>query len=124
MIHIFLASPLVILLYLSKYPRDLKNQLQYNIWWIGLAMLFEVIAVKKQVLFFRRGWNFGWSFLLYIKMFIYSYFFKERKGLILFLSVLTTVVALKIFQVPLRRELLKGPVLLMLNKKKKKISFL
>ncbi|WP_071318247.1 hypothetical protein AWH56_26785 [Anaerobacillus isosaccharinicus] len=123
-LHIFILTPSLVLLYLTKFPRKIEKQPIYILKWVAVSSICEFIVFKQGLLFFKRGWNIGWSALLYLKMYVYSYFFKEHKLTVLGLSIITTVTALKIFNVPLRNDQLKGPLAIpFLKKKKKFISF-
>lgn len=123
-LHIFILTPFLVLLYLTNFPRKIEQQPIYILKWVAVSSICEFIVFKQGILFFKRGWNIGWSALLYLKMYVYSYFFKEHKLTVLGLSIITTVTALKIFNVPLRNDQLKGPLVIpFLKKKKKFISF-
>ncbi|RXI98688.1 hypothetical protein DS745_20465 [Anaerobacillus alkaliphilus] len=115
-LHIFIATPLLVLLYLTKFPSTSRQQIQYVINWVIASMFFEVVANKTGTLYFNRGWNFGWSLLLYIKMYLYSYFFRRYPVLVLLMSIVTTISALAIFKVPIRKGFFYGPLLLFRNK--------
>lgn len=107
-LHIFVCIPLLILLYLANFPKE--NRVLYITKWVIGSTICEMFAVKQGVIFFKRGWHIGWSAMLYLKMYVYSYLFKQYKLLVIGLSFVTTGAALKIFNVPVRRDIFNGPL--------------
>lgn len=107
-LHIFVCIPLLILLYLANFPK--KNRVLYIIKWVIVSTVCELFAYKRGVILFKRGWHIGWSAMLYLKMYVYSYLFNRYKLPVLSLSFITTGAALKIFKVPARNDVLKGPL--------------
>lgn len=110
-LHIFMATPLMVLLFMANVPVTLRKQLHYLIHWVMASMVFEVMAIKTGVLFYRRGWNYGWSALLYLKMYVYSFLLRKFPVFILVSSIITTLAAFAFFKIPLRKRFLRGPLL-------------
>lgn len=110
-LHIFVINPLIILLFLSRFPNQLHKKVIYVLKWTVASVFCEFLMIKNDNLFFKRGWNLKWSSVFYLKMYLFSCFFNSRKTLILSLSALTTFVYLRIFHVPPRKQFLLGPIL-------------
>ncbi len=106
-----MATPLMVLLFMANVPVTLRKQLHYLIHWVMASMVFEVMAIKTGVLFYRRGWNYGWSALLYLKMYVYSFLLRKFPVFILVSSIITTLAAFAFFKIPLRKRFLRGPLL-------------
>lgn len=119
--HLFIANPLLILLFLSNFPNNLSKQFFHVAKWVIISTIIELIGLKTGWIAFKRGWSIGWSALLYIKMYSYSFLFQKHKISVLLFSIMTTITAMLVFKVPLRKQLLNGPIYsLWLRMKKKK----
>ena len=62
---------------------------------------------KKGKIAFYRGWNIGWSMVIYIKMYIFCLLFNKKPILTLILSIIDTICFLLKFKIPVRKNLRK-----------------
>ena len=100
-LQIFLITPLFILLFLSKYPKNLYNRILYICKWMGMSLLIESIALKRGAIIFKNGWNLNWSTIIYILMYVFSYLMSIKPLLTFTLSFAPTLFLLYHFQIPL-----------------------
>ncbi|OIJ19432.1 hypothetical protein BKP45_13380 [Anaerobacillus alkalidiazotrophicus] len=115
-LHIFIATPLLVLLFLCKLPKTLSKQIVYILKW-GIGSFFiELFLLKQKLIKFKYGWNIYWSGLIYFKMYTYSYLFNKRPFLTWVLSIFSLLFYIFKFNVPLTKRLLKGPFLFFLPK--------
>ncbi|WNF35266.1 hypothetical protein RJD24_12410 [Bacillaceae bacterium IKA-2] len=115
-IHIFVVTPLIVNLYLAKFPKSLAKQAVYTIKWVFGSFVFETFLHKQKLLIFKHGWNVFWSTVIYFKMYVYSYLLTKRPGLTAFLSLSSLTFFIVKFKVPLSKRLLKGPFIIFLPK--------
>jgi hypothetical protein len=68
----FLNFPAIVLLYLTRYPFRSRvfKQLGYIFIWVVFFSLVEVTSFITKVITYHNGWNYGWSLLVWISMFI------------------------------------------------------
>ncbi len=105
-LHILAMDPLIMLLFLAKFPKRLYKQILYFTKWVIMSTLVEWVAHKKlQVLYFDHGWNIGWSLLIYVKMYLYSLLLKKNAILTMILSIFSTLFFLIKFKVPVKRNI-------------------
>ncbi|WP_376769373.1 CBO0543 family protein [Paenibacillus germinis] len=93
----------IVLLYLSRYPYNtrLLKQFVYIFVWVGSFVLIESIFLYVKLLSYHNGWNFGWSILVWIFMFL-GLRLHDTKPLWAWLFCLVTSVFLIIyFQIPI-----------------------
>lgn len=107
-LHIFLINPLLILLFLSSFPKSLLKQIIYILKWLSITSSVEWFALKKyKAIFFQHGWNMWWSALVYLKMFVFSYLLTKKPVLTVGLSTFSILFFLIVFKIPLRNEILR-----------------
>ena len=106
-IHICIINPLLILLYLSNLPNTFVKQFIYVIRWITISTLVEWIFYQRGKSFFYRGWNIGWSIVIYIKMYLFCLLFNKKPILIMNLSIIDTICFLLKFNIPVRKNMIK-----------------
>ena len=106
-IHICIINPLLILFYLSNLPNTFVKQFIYVVRWIIISTLVEGLFYKEGKIAFYRGWNIGWSMVIYIKMYIFCLLFNKRPILTLILSIIETICFLLKFKIPVRKNLRK-----------------
>ena len=104
LVHVFIVTPLITLIFLSKMPSELFRQIIYLIRWVIIASVIEYLAHKKNLILYAHGWNIFWSSLLYVKMFVYSYLFNKRPFVTLFLSLCSTIFFALKFKVPFKMK--------------------
>ena len=101
-IHVVIITPLLVLTFLSKFPKSLIKQVIYTIRWVVVASIVEYFAYKQKLILYAHGWNVYWSGLIYALMFIYSYLVTKKPLITLFMSLFTTVYFIMKFKVPMR----------------------
>ena len=106
-IHICIINPLLILLYLSNLPNTFVKQFIYVIRWFTISTLVEGLFYKEGKISFYRGWNIGWSMVIYIKMYLFCLLFNKKPILTLILSIIDTIFLLLKFKIPVRKNLRK-----------------
>ncbi len=102
-IHIFIITPILNLMFLSNFPKNLSHRITYTVKWVLFSVFVEVFLKKCGLLFFAHGWHIGWSTYLYFKMYLYTYLFTKRPILIMSLSALNVLFFLRKFHVSLYR---------------------
>ena len=106
-IHICIINPLLILFYLSNLPDTFVKQFIYVVRWIIISTMVERLFYKEGKIAFYRGWNIGWSMVIYIKMYIFCLLFNKKPILTLILSIIDTICFLLKFKIPVRKNLRK-----------------
>lgn len=104
LIHVFIVTPVITLIFLSKLPSELNRQIVYLIKWVIIASIVEYLAYKKKLILYAHGWNIFWSGLIYLKMFVCSYLFTKRPVTTLYLSFCCCVFFVVKFKVPLKMK--------------------
>ncbi|MFP5112970.1 CBO0543 family protein [Bacillaceae bacterium C204] len=68
----FTGFPQIILIYLSRYPYHSKwyRQVVYIAIWVILEVIIESVFMFTNLISYHHGWNFGWSCLVWVFMFI------------------------------------------------------
>jgi hypothetical protein len=118
--HTFVVTPLLILLYLSKLPSTVMQQVAYTINWVIGSFVVEYGLLKLKMIKFKHGWNLIWSGLLYLKMYTYSHLFTTRPILASILSLFSIIFLMIKFRVPLTKRHLKGPLFMLLPKRSRR----
>lgn len=110
LLHVFWINANLILLYLSKMPKTLLEEIIYIGKWTLVSTAFEWLGWKKlNMLRFYYGWNLGWSFVAYIMMYLFSFLMikPSLRLKIWVLSFISTVFFLLAFKIPLKITLPK-----------------
>lgn len=118
-LHIWIATPLVTLLYLANLPDQFKKKVYYLLKWSIGSFFLEIYMYKQGLLRFKHGWNVLWSGLLYFKWYLYSDLYRKNPLLTWGLSVISLVFFVVKFKVPFSKRMLKGPLFIFLPKKKR-----
>ncbi|WP_138419651.1 CBO0543 family protein [Aquibacillus sediminis] len=100
-IYTLIITPLIVLIFLSKMPRERVRQVSYIIRWTIIASIVEYVAHKKKLILYSHGWNIYWSGLIYVKMFVCSHLFSKRPLITLALSTVSTAFYILKFKVPI-----------------------
>lgn len=68
----FTSFPSIVFLYLSRYPNDSSwmKRIMYVVGWIMITSLFESIFKFGRMISYHNGWNFYWSIVVWIFMFV------------------------------------------------------
>jgi hypothetical protein len=104
-LHIFVITPSLVLLYLSNVPNSMLKHIAYLVKWVMSSTCVEWIAYKKlKMIDFYNGWHLGWSLLVYVKMYFFSWLVIRRPLLTWCISLAVTAFYLYIFNVPVKRN--------------------
>ena len=103
-IHIFIMTPLLVLLFLSKCPKTGFTQLGYLLKWVFFSSIVEYTAHKQRMIQYKHGWNIFWSGVLYLMMYVYSSLFSKRPVVTCFISFCSIVFFIKKFKVPIKSK--------------------
>ncbi|MCD8509267.1 MAG: hypothetical protein LRY73_04835, partial [Bacillus sp. (in: Bacteria)] len=75
-----------------------------------LSTIMEWFANKKlHMIAFYNGWNIKWSGLIYLMMYSFSYLYKYNPMLIWIVSFLTMEQFVRIFRVPISKDMFSLP---------------
>ncbi len=106
--HVFFVTPMLNYFFILNFPRTLVKRIIYTVKWIILSVIAELTFKKCGCIFFSNGWHIGWSAYIYLKMYLYTYFFPKRPILISVLSILNVYFFLIKFNVPIKKFSFKG----------------
>jgi hypothetical protein len=70
-IHAFFLYPFSAFLFLSNYPKELNKQITHYSKWIFIYASLELIGYKYGTILYYNGWNFWWSLLFIVNMFVF-----------------------------------------------------
>ncbi len=62
--------PAIILVYLHKFPTQLKSQIIYILLWTLLISINELLTLSAGGIIYYNGWSYAWSVLFALVMFI------------------------------------------------------
>ncbi|MBM7571481.1 hypothetical protein JOC48_001977 [Aquibacillus albus] len=102
--HVIIVTPLLVLLFLSKYPKSLLERIAHIIKWVLGASSVEYVVHKQKMIQYKHGWNIFWSSLIYLMMFVYSSLFTKRPLLTCFLTVCSIVFFISKFKLPIKSK--------------------
>ena len=103
-VHTIIVTPLIVLLFLSNFPKTFLKQMIYIIKWVLGAILVEFVVHKLKLIQYKHGWNIFWSALLYLKMFVYSHLFTKKPLMTWFLSLCSCTFFIIKFKVPIKKK--------------------
>ncbi|WP_371375556.1 CBO0543 family protein [Sporomusa aerivorans] len=67
---VFVTYPAIVLLFLSRYPKDgVIKQFGWGLLWVGAISLSELIGLYFGVISYKNDWSLGWSVVHNIIMF-------------------------------------------------------
>lgn len=92
--------PCTILLYLSKYPAKLANQVLHVLKWVGIYSLSEWLLHTLGYISYYNGWNLLWTVLFLCIMFPLLRLHYQKPLIVWPVSMILAVVALYIFKIP------------------------
>ncbi|MDQ0253035.1 hypothetical protein J2S74_000407 [Evansella vedderi] len=98
LINVIFIAPLIILLFLSRMPS--KHQFNYIVRWATGSSIVEWVALKLKMLTYRYGWNLFWTWVLYIKMYLYSFLYSRKPSLVWILTVTSIYMFGTVFKIP------------------------
>ncbi|KNY27366.1 CBO0543 family protein [Pseudobacteroides cellulosolvens] len=108
----FLISPLdelllifgcffpTVLVFLSRYPKKLLNQIAYNSMWIGIYMALELINLNLETIKYYNGWNIWWSLLHNTIQFPLIALHNKNPIVAWIIALVYLVICMKSFNVP------------------------
>jgi hypothetical protein len=69
-LHAFFIYPFSAFLFLSNYPKEWCKQIFHYLKWMFIYASLEWIGWKYGKITYHNGWNFGWSLLFLVNMFV------------------------------------------------------
>ncbi|MBB5171975.1 hypothetical protein HNQ41_000115 [Texcoconibacillus texcoconensis] len=102
--YVLVVTPLIVLSFLSRCPRLLWPRILYIVRWVLAASAIENFFHKQKVIQYKHGWNIWWSALVYLKIFLYSYFIKKKPLIICFLTFCSMVFFIVKFKIPINKN--------------------
>ncbi len=116
-LHIFIITPLIVLLNLSTFPATFGKQIIHILKLVLVSTCIESIVVKEKMLKFKHGWSLYWSALIYIKMYVFSYIHTKKPRLTWFLTYCSLLFFIIKFRIPLKsKRFTKGPFVFYLKR--------
>ncbi|HHV64126.1 MAG TPA: hypothetical protein GXX46_03500 [Peptococcaceae bacterium] len=100
-IHCFVFLPGTALLFLSRWPKKLSQQIKYLFKFIFIYFLVEVVFHYFGVIEYFHGWNALFSLFFYCIMFPGLLLHHKKPGLAYPLFILTLVLGVWFFKIPL-----------------------
>lgn len=117
-VHIFVIVPLLVLAFLSKFPKTFWKRLIYLVKWTVTCSIVEYIGLKNNMITFKHGWTIFWSGFIYVTMYGFSYLYTQKPIYTWIISVFTTIFFILKFKIPMTKRLLKGPIVFLFGKNK------
>lgn len=96
--HILLINPLFTLMYLSKFPEgQLRKKMFYILAWLASFMTMEFILLTSGHINYFHGWNFKWTILFDLVMFLMLRLHFKKPLWAIILSIFNTLFYLVVF---------------------------
>lgn len=93
--------PCTVILFLTYYPKLIKKQVIYILYWTLIFSLAEYTAFILGWFSYSNGWTIGWSILFNCIMFPLLYLHYKRPLWVWPISLALTFIVLYIFKIPL-----------------------
>lgn len=103
-VHVIIITPLLVLIFLAKFPNSLFKQVIYTVNWVVMSSAVEYFLNKHKLIIYSHGWNIFWTGLIYAKMYVYSYLITKNPFITWFLSLCSVIFFTIKFKVPMRRK--------------------
>lgn len=98
----FVSFPCAILLYLPYVPKkSIIKQILHIAFWAGIFSFFEAISLSLRAISYNNGWNFWWSVAADVMIFCMIRLHYEKPLFAWGLSILSFIVTMIIFKLPL-----------------------
>jgi hypothetical protein len=99
----FISFPLIIFMYLSRYPYKSRWLMQtaYITLWAVLLSLVEGVYVILKITIYHHGWNFWWSVLFWFTLFPTLRLHHTRPLLAWLVFVLCAIFVIPYFHIPI-----------------------
>lgn len=95
----FFTFPSVIILFLSNFPKNLKQVWYITLWVFGMSFLEYIVHIKGGIRYYN-GWNLGWSILFNSIMFPLLFLNYKKPLLSWIVSIVLAFAFMFIFKVP------------------------
>lgn len=93
--------PCTVIMLLTYYPKLIKKQVAYVLFWVFIYSLVEYIATISDSFLYSNGWNIGWTILFNCIMFPLLYLHYKRPLWVWPISMVLASIVLYIFKIPL-----------------------
>jgi len=97
----FVLFPSTILLYLPHFPKKLKKQIIYVLFWVAIYTILEMVSHYLGFFSYHNGWNIGWSILFDCLMFPLLWLHHKNPLWVWPIGFIVSIALLVIFKVPL-----------------------
>lgn len=97
----FIAYPSMLLVYLGRFPSSRYKQIGWICLWTALWSLGEWYSTLLGQFSYYNGWNYGWSIVFNITLFVFSRLHYLKPLLCYILSVIVVVLLVLYFRVPI-----------------------
>ncbi len=102
--HVVIVTPLLVLLFLSEFPKGLIKQIKHLTTYVLVSSIVEYFLNQKKFIQYKHGWNIFWSSLIYMKMYLYSYLVIKRPVLTSVLTSFSVIYFIKKFNIPINTK--------------------
>lgn len=101
----FTNFPAIILIYLTQYPYQSRwlSQFAYIVIWTIIWTLVEYSFLLTKMMTYHHGWNIGFSFLLWLVMFVTFRLHHTRKPWAWFLCLGFGIFVILYFKIPITK---------------------
>lgn len=96
-----LIYPCTVIMFLTYYPKLMKKQVPYILFWVFIYSSAEYIASISGSFVYSNGWTIGWSILFNGIMFPLLYLHYKRPLWVWPISMALALIVLNIFKIPL-----------------------
>ena len=97
----FLVYPPAALVYLTRFPQQVSNQVLWVMLWIAIENTVEAVEKWMGIIHYHNGWNFWWSFLFSVGIFTMLRLHFKKPLWAYGLSVILVIILMSIFHVPI-----------------------
>ncbi len=109
MLYTFVVFPATALMFLRRYPSELKKKIIHYLLWIGLYVGIEYFFLLTGRIYYQFDWTYWWSVTLVIIMFPMFRLHHKRPVLTYILSVIITIIFLEVFNIPVEVPIEERP---------------
>ena len=92
--------PATLLIYLPHFPKGLKKQVPYILFWVIIYTIIERVSYMLGFFSYHHGWNIWWSVLFNFIMFPTLQLHHKKPHWALLISVIVAIAVLTYFKVP------------------------
>ncbi len=102
--HVIIVTPLLVLLFLSDFPKGLIKQIKHLATYVLMSSIGEYFLNQKKFIQYKHGWNIFWSSIIYVKMYLYSFLIIKRPLLTSVLTSFSIIYFIRKFNIPINKK--------------------